>query len=257
MKALNLIGEKYGKLTVLSKAENIGKRTAWLCECECYDENNKHRTIVTTTDRLRRGQTKSCGKCGYMKQIAHNTHFQDLTNKTFGFLTVINRTENLIQGNQQKTAWLCKCQCGNTCIVTAENLKTGNTMSCGCKKFSKGEKKIYELLTSANIPFIQQYKNSNCKDIKELPFDFFVDNTYIIEFDGEQHFEYKENKGWNNIENFNKTQEHDRIKNQWCFDNNIPIIRIPYTHLSKICLEDLLLETSSFIVREPVDITSD
>ena len=32
MKALNLIGEKYGKLTVLSKAENIGKRTAWLCE---------------------------------------------------------------------------------------------------------------------------------------------------------------------------------------------------------------------------------
>ena len=257
MKALNLIGEKYGKLTVLSKAENIGKRTAWLCECECYDENNKHRTIVTTTDRLRRGQTKSCGKCGYMQQIAHNTHFQDLTNKTFGFLTVINRTENLIQGNQQKTAWLCKCQCGNTCIVTAENLKTGNTMSCGCKKFSKGEKKIYELLTSANIPFIQQYKNSNCKDIKELPFDFFVDNTYIIEFDGEQHFEYKENKGWNNIENFNKTQEHDKIKNQWCFDNNIPIIRIPYTHLNKRCLEDVLLETSSFIVRKPVEVTSD
>ena len=130
-------------------------------------------------------------------------------------------------------------------------------MSCGCKKFSKGEKKIYELLTSANISFIQQYKNSNCKDIKELPFDFFVDNKYIIEFDGEQHFEYKENKGWNNIENFNKTQEHDKIKYQWCFDNNISIIRIPYTHLNKLCIEDLLLETSSFIVRKPVEVTSD
>ena len=50
MKALNLIGEKYGKLTVLSKAENIGKRTAWLCECECYDENNKHRTVIERID---------------------------------------------------------------------------------------------------------------------------------------------------------------------------------------------------------------
>ena len=33
-----------------------------------------------------------------------------------------------------------------------------------------------------------------------------------------------------------------------CKENNIPLIRIPYTHLNKLCLEDLLLETSNFIV---------
>ena len=186
MKALNLIGEKYGKLTVLSKAENIGKRTAWLCECECYDENNKHRTIVTTTDRLRRGQTKSCGKCGYMQQIAHNTHFQDLTNKTFGFLTVINRTENLIQGNQQKTAWLCKCQCGNTCIVTAENLKTGNTSSCGCINYSIGERNIQKWLDDNHIVYKKEWviPKSYCR----FDFALFDKNNNLvmfIEFDGE------------------------------------------------------------------------
>ena len=149
-----------------------------------------------------------------------------------------------MQGNQQKTAWLCKCQCGNTCIVTAENLKTGNTMSCGCKKFSKGEKKIYELLTSANIPFIQQYKNSNCKDIKELPFDFFVDNKYLIEYDGIQHF-IKDSGYGADLENI---QKRDAFKNAWTKEKNIPLIRIPYTHYDDLCLEDLLLETSSFII---------
>jgi len=38
------------------------------------------------------------------------------------------------------------------------------------------------------------------------------------------------------------------IKNQWCKNNNIPLIRIPYTHLQNLCLEDLQLETSKFII---------
>ena len=54
-----------------------------------------------------------------------------------------------------------------------------------------------------------------------------------------------------------KNQKYDAIKTNWCLDNNIPLIRIPYTHLNKLCIEDLLLETSSFIVRKPVEVTSD
>ena len=62
---------------------------------------------------------------------------------------------------------------------------------------------------------------------------------------------YKDyNTTWNNKENFLKTQERDVLKNQWCKDNNIPLIRIPYWHLKDLCLEDLLLETSKFIVKE-------
>lgn len=54
-KKLELTGQKYGKLTVLGPAENIGNRTAWRCLCDCGKE-----TIVKT-NFLRNGHTTSCG----------------------------------------------------------------------------------------------------------------------------------------------------------------------------------------------------
>ena len=47
---------------------------------------------------------------------------EDLTGKVYGRLTVIERAENDKHGN---TRWLCKCSCGNECIVQAGNLKSG------------------------------------------------------------------------------------------------------------------------------------
>lgn len=52
---LDLTGQRYGKLTVLGPAENVGGRTAWRCLCDCGRET------VTVTQRLRDGRTRSCG----------------------------------------------------------------------------------------------------------------------------------------------------------------------------------------------------
>ena len=46
-----------------------------------------------------------------------------------------------------------------------------------------------------------------------------------------------------------KIHEHDSYKNNWCKENNIPIIRIPYTYQEKITIEDLLLESSNFLLK--------
>ena len=54
-KKLDLTGQRYGKLTVLEPAENVGSRTAWRCRCDCGGE------AVVTTRCLRSGRTKSCG----------------------------------------------------------------------------------------------------------------------------------------------------------------------------------------------------
>ena len=54
-KKLDLTGQRFGKLTVLAPAENVGPRTAWLCRCDCGNE-----TVVTTL-RLRDGRRTSCG----------------------------------------------------------------------------------------------------------------------------------------------------------------------------------------------------
>lgn len=55
----------------------------------------------------------------------------DLTNKTFGRLTVISRGESK---PTRAATWLCQCSCGNTTIVESRLLNSGNTKSCGCTR---------------------------------------------------------------------------------------------------------------------------
>ena len=54
-KKLDLTGQRFGKLTVLAPAENVGTRTAWVCQCDCGRE------AVALTVRLRDGHCRSCG----------------------------------------------------------------------------------------------------------------------------------------------------------------------------------------------------
>lgn len=61
-KKLDLTGQQFGKLTVLSPAENVGGRTAWLCQCSCGKQ------IVIKTCHLRAGHTQSCG-CLALKEF--------------------------------------------------------------------------------------------------------------------------------------------------------------------------------------------
>lgn len=65
-----------------------------------------------------------------------------------------------------------------------------------------------------------RFPNTNYK----AKFDFYVNNQYIIKYDGIQHFK-KLNNNW---ESLSTIQEKDNFKNEWCIKHNIPIIRIPY-----------------------------
>ena len=120
----NLLGQTFGRLKVIQRAENDRNGQAqWIVQCSCP----KHTTFVTKGICLTRGHTKSCG-CLKKERIAA-MNFRDLTGQTFDRLTVIKRVENSACGHGQ---WECKCICGNTCIVDSHNLICGNTKSCGC-----------------------------------------------------------------------------------------------------------------------------
>lgn len=127
--------------------------------------------------------------------------------------------------------------------------KENNFNNSGC---SKGEMKIELLLIKNNIKYKHQFIFSACKYKKELPFDYAIfneDNSIkcVIEYDGEQHFKYI--PYWHKTEQgFMLQQLRDSIKTDFCKINNIPLIRIPYTHLNDLCIEDLLLETTTFLV---------
>ena len=67
-------------------------------------------------------------------------------------------------------------------------------------------------------------------------FDFYVNNQYLIEFDGIQHFSPTFGE-----DILSKTQEHDIYKNNWCKANDIPLIRINYLQLENLKIEDIIL----------------
>ena len=147
--------------------------------------------------------------------------------------------------------WLCECDCAahTRKEVDGYNLRSGKSLSCGCDTRSNGECAIAYLLDKNGFYYEQEKSFDTCK-IKSYGkprFDFYVENQYLIEFDGEQHFILREN-GWNDPEKLKNTQERDTYKTQWCKDNNIPLIRIPYWHLKDLTIEDLKLDTSKFIV---------
>jgi very-short-patch-repair endonuclease len=96
----------------------------------------------------------------------------------------------------------------------------------GCCE-SKGERKIKQLLNNNNIQYIRQKIFDKCIDKTTLPFDFFLPNYNLcIEYDGKQHFEKIDY--WGGEENLKYIQNHDNIKNDFCENNNINLLRISY-----------------------------
>lgn len=58
--------------------------------------------------------------------------FKDLSGEKFGCLTAIKKVDNTISNGRSFVNYLCVCDCGKEKIVKAENLRSGNTKSCGC-----------------------------------------------------------------------------------------------------------------------------
>lgn len=72
---------------------------------------------------------------------------ENLTGKTFNYLTVIRRAteEEYPRGTGKHAVWLCKCTCGNTRFVDSSDLKNGHAISCGCKNREKAKELAYNL----------------------------------------------------------------------------------------------------------------
>lgn len=227
MNRKNYVGQRFGKLIVkemLYRYKN--KYTYARCKCDCGKET------IAFIGNIVSGKTKSCG-C-YEKESRYNrqNHEKDLSNKKFGNLLALHKTDKKYSNGC--IGWLCKCDCGNTVIVKSSNLICGKTKSCGCNKRSQYEELIEEYLQSNHITFKTEYRFKDCRNHFPLPFDFYIENhngnRYCIEYQGEHH--YEPISGWGGIEKFKTVQKNDEIKSQYCKDNNIILVCLPYT-LSK------------------------
>lgn len=224
-----MVGLTFGKLTVLKRYEKDrvlkSRCLRYLCKCECGNE------VVVNGNSLRTGHTTSCG-CARkgINQV-------DLTGKKSGEITFLRPLEE--RTNYNHVIWEGICSCGR--IVKLSSHEFGHTKSCGCLKSSFGEQLITSILTQQNIEFETQFKFEDCRNSRCLPFDFAIFNNgkliCLIEYQGQQHFMVT--GGWNTKEHLESVQTRDAIKKDYCKNNNIPLIEIPYTDYDKIDWEYL------------------
>lgn len=236
------IGNKINHLTLLSyDKKNRYNKLLGTFQCDC--EN--HTIFQTVISNVQNGTTKSCG-C-LQKEVARENGKKaistainrviDISGQKFGKLTAIKPV--LDKGVWK---WDCVCECTRHVKVSGSWLRSGNTKSCGlCNHKSFGEENIDKILSSLGIKYISQKSFDDCinpRTGRKLFFDFYLpDYNCCIEYDGEQHFESKSeysSPGWRTEKNLVETQYRDSIKNNYCKEHNIKLIRIPYWDFDKL-----------------------
>lgn len=236
---IDLTGQRFGRLVVTGRAPNYispngNTNTMWYCHCDCGND-----TVVPQSG-LRSQGTVSCG-C-YRIEVTSERMLEDLSGQRFGMLTVVDRGENVYHPNGgYSVAWNCVCDCGGSVTVQSGNLKNGHTQSCGCIS-SRGESVIKQYLITNRINYEPQYRFEDCVDVGLLRFDFGVlgDNgelLFLCEYDGQQHFEPVIFGNFSYdvaVEKYNDLVRRDNIKNEYCENNHIALIRIPYWEYDNI-----------------------
>ena len=193
--------------------------------------------------------TQSCGCLGTEKLVARNMERGggDLTGQRFGKLVVMKFSQWLNHDNGHRDRmWLCKCDCGNECVINHRYLRFGDTESCGCIK-SRGNATIMRWLNTNHKNYQAEY---SFKDFYTTPgnyykFDFAIfkengDLDFLIEYQGNIHF--KTGTGWNNEEALKDVQRRDKIKYEYCQEHNIKLYYITYKEIIEDRLEEIFSE---------------
>lgn len=145
MRFVDLTGQRFGRLTVLSRAEDHilpsgYKEIMWNCKCDCGN------VVTINGHNIRSGHTKSCG-------CLKVTPYEDLTGKKYNNLTVISRLDDIpnLSGSKSRR-WLCRCVCGKEVECVEDRLISGRIIGCGCSA-SESKKTTY----LKNIDKINKY----------------------------------------------------------------------------------------------------
>lgn len=170
-------------------------------------------------------------------------NFEDCEFNLNNFIKNNNLKNKLIEVYRNKKAKF-QCECGNSFVTDVFRFISGEKRRCEqcTKKMSGLELKVMEFLTENKINFEYQYSYPDLKNKKLLPFDFYLtDYNTCIEVDGDQHFHCAFiNDKERARENLKMVQNNDNKKEQYCIDNNIGLIRIPYWKIKNEKFKEIL-----------------
>lgn len=141
--------------------------------------------------------------------------------------------------NNKTKVTLKHSKCGKTFDIRPNDFLNRRTCTECSKNFkeSNGIKIIKDYLTNNNILFECEKTFDDLIYINNLYLDIFIpNNNKIIEYDGKQHFK----NSFNDNYEFENQQNRDKAKNTWVKENNYSLLRIPYTVVDKITIENII-----------------
>ena len=211
----------------LSKEYSINGRTIKKI-LKYYDIPIRHGSEAIKTQWINNDKRREWSSENLKKQskttTIHKLNEVELQKRMYGKDGTIIKIEK----TKNKTYIHYKCNiCDYIRRISYSKLK-----GCACPicNESSGERKIRIFLQDNNLSFMREYKIKKCKLKRCLPFDFAVFNKnkliFLIEFDGAQHYEPKHFYGGD--EEFCKIKERDNTKDNYCKNQGINLIRIPY-----------------------------
>ena len=236
-----LLNKNRNDVLLLGEYKGANKKTLYKCLIHNVEWE-------TTPNHINEGQ--GCPLCKTEKLSKAKLKSQ---NEFIDIMHTVNPNIDLIgqyRGVNHIHAFICNI-CNTIWNTTAENVvHSKNPTGCPNCSSSKLERRIKNYLDNNNITYKQQYRINQCKHKRPLPFDFaiFKNNNLLclIEADGRQHFNVSQFGGVDidkAKQEFEQTKLRDNIKNKYCQNNNIKLLRIPYwefDNIEKILNKELL-----------------
>lgn len=220
--------KELGDITYELLSDYQGFEKDIICKCKICDN-------IWTTTPVSLYQGCACPICGNIKKGLSNR----LTNDEFiRRMNKINPDIEFLEKYQTlKTPILCRCKkCNYEWKSTPDNLIYENINCPNCTS-GKCEGMSGEILKNLNIGTVKRHvRFKDCKYINTLEFDYIIyDNEmniiFACEYDGEQHYIPIDFSGKGKeyaMKQLEIVKLRDNIKNEYCKNNNIPIVRIPY-----------------------------
>lgn len=119
--------------------------------------------------------------------------------------------------------------CGHIYDISPDNLLRGK----GCPKCTIRQSHYMDIVEAyfekRNISYVKEKRFPDCIHIRALPFDYYIEDKNIcIEVDGEFHYQIGRYEHCSPHTTFENVKKRDKIKTDYCKDNNIKLIRLPY-----------------------------
>lgn len=173
-----------------------------------------------------------CPRCSHNLQVTFDMFIHRLNKISGNLYSYISGYEGL-----NKSKVLVKCnKCGRNFKMIPSNLLAGH--GCPICTRSRGEDRVALVLDKNNIDYETQKAFPGLRYKQPLFFDFYIPKYNLcIEYDGKQHTHPV--KLFDKTDPFEVRQRRDHIKNVYCKEHSINLLRIPYNHTKDI--EDIIM----------------